>query len=174
MGLAADYPYDVASLVLEEAAIHLLRNATPSMVRMMAGFEVLRRLARNERGAAAQMFRWSLSYSTGGSAFDRFPADWQESMLASAPAAVREVDHLGRSYPTREQIGSIECPVTWIEGTLSEKAFHKCHRYALKLLSHGPHSVTIDGGCHALHFDRPGEFARAVRDAALAGEGVPG
>ena len=167
LDLAARYPGSVSSLVLAEPGLHLLRNVSFGSLAMTAKVEALRRVRRDERGAARAMERWALRYTTGGTAWDKFPPDWQESMQACAPAVMREIDQLARLYPTTEQVKSISHPVTCVEGTVSDPAFHKADRQLLKLLP-ATKLVEVEGASHAIHFDRPDEFAAAVAESVAS------
>ena len=86
-------------------------------------------------------------------------------MLASAESICAEIDHLRQPYPSRAAVSSISCPVTLLQGSLSDPTFAKVNRY---LLGHLPEArlVEIDGAAHALHFDRPEPFRAAVAEAA--------
>jgi len=161
LDLASRYPASVSSLVLVEAALHLVRDPAPSSLRMTAGLEFQRRVRRDDGGAARRMERWALAYTTGGTAFDRFPEEWQEAMVVHAPAVLKEIGQLFRLYPGGSAVASITCPVTWLEGTLSQPTFHDARKRVCRLIPH-TRLVIIEGASHAIHFDRPIEFAQAV------------
>jgi pimeloyl-ACP methyl ester carboxylesterase len=163
--LAAEHPDVVSSLVLEEAALHLIHHPSAAALAAAVRIEFRRRIKRDPRGAAHAMEHWALRYTTGGSAFDRFPEDWQQSMLETPDAVVREIDQLTRLYPSRRQVASISCPVTCILGGASEPAFHRAAREVGRILP-AAELVEIEGASHAIHFDRPDEFLAAVRAAA--------
>ncbi len=166
-GLAAEHPELVGSLVLEEAGIHLPLNPTLSLFRSSLRIEFARRVRRDDRRAAQAVFDFALSYRGGGTQFERFPAEWQESMLASAPAVAAEMDHLLQAYPSRDAVSSIRCPVTLLQGSAAEPTFHKVNRYLGRRLPDA-RLVEIEGAAHAIHFDRPDEFRAAVIEAARA------
>ena len=99
LDLAATRPDLVRSLVLIEPAFRLALGPSMGMLRMSA--RMLRaRVRRDERGAAASMYRWANSYTSGGNGFERLPPDEQEGMLAHAPSTVREMDQLTRPAPS--------------------------------------------------------------------------
>ena len=164
-GLAIERPDLVSSLILEEGGIHLPLNNTLNLVRFGLSFEYARRIRRDRRRAALEVFEFALAYRDGGCQFDRFPEDWRESMLTAADATIAETDHLRRPYPTRQALSSISCPVTLLQGSRSEQTFAKINRYLKRRLP-GARLVEIEGTAHAVHFDRPEEFRRAVLDAA--------
>jgi pimeloyl-ACP methyl ester carboxylesterase len=169
-GLAVEHPDLVSSLILEEPGIHLALNNTLNLLRFGIRSEFARRIRRDERRAALEVFEFALAYRDGGSQFDRFPEDWQESMLASAAATVAETDHLRHPYPSRRALASISCPVTLLQGSRTEQTFAKVNRYLRKLLPDAE-LIEIEGTAHAVHFDRPVEFREAV--AAAARSNVP-
>jgi pimeloyl-ACP methyl ester carboxylesterase len=171
-GLAIEHPDLVGSLVLSEAGIHLPLNPTLSLLRSSLKIEFARRVKHDKRRAAQELFDFALSYRGGGTQFERWPTDWQESMLASAPSVVAEIDHLLQPYPSRTSLPSIGCPVTLLQGGLSERTFAKVNRYLRKRLPEA-RLVEIEGTAHAVHFDRPEEFRDAVlAAAALASHGT--
>jgi pimeloyl-ACP methyl ester carboxylesterase len=161
----------VGSLVLSEAGIHLPLNATPALLRSAAKMNFARYVKHDDRRLAQEVFDFALAYRGGGTQFERFPADWRQSMLASAPAVVAEVDHLLRPYPSRAELASIRCPVTLLQGSLSQSIFPKVNRYLRRRLPRAE-LVEIQGAAHAVHFDRPAEFRDAVA-AAVPRSGVP-
>jgi pimeloyl-ACP methyl ester carboxylesterase len=128
------------------------------------------RIRRDERGAAATMYRWSNSYTTGGNAFDRLPADEQDGMLTHSRSTLLEMDQLTFPFPSSKAMSRINCPVTCLQGSLSDPVFPRAVRRVRRRL---PQTmvVEIEGGAHMLHRDRPDEWVRAVLDAALSAAG---
>jgi pimeloyl-ACP methyl ester carboxylesterase len=163
-GLAVEHPDLVSSLVLEEAGIHLGLHPTMALLRSAAKMNYAQYVKCDDRRVAQEVFDFALSYRTGGTQFERFPADWQQSMLASAPAVVAENNHLLRPYPSRAELASICCPVTLLQGTLSQSIFPKVNRSLMRRLPNA-RLIEIEGTAHAVHFDRPAEFRDAVTGA---------
>jgi hypothetical protein len=91
---------------------------------------------------------------TGGNAFDALPEAWRAQMLAHAPATLRKMDQMIRPYPTRAAIRSIACPVTVIEGDLSDPAFAIAVGFVMRLLPQAQ-LVSLPGAEHMLHVDQP-------------------
>ena len=164
LDLAAADPDCVTELFLAEAAVHLLTRPTPTMVGMQAKQTGRRYLRRDKEAAAQTMYRWSSGWKTGGNAFDGLPQDWQDRMVGSAASTLREMDQMLRPYPSRRTIRSITCPVTLIEGDLSDKAFPKADALLARLLPHA-RLVTLAGAGHFLHVDQPEQFVEAVAPA---------
>jgi 3-oxoadipate enol-lactonase len=164
-GLAVEHPDLVSALVLEEPGIHLSLNPTLALLASGARIEYARWVKRDERRAAQELFDFALAYRGGGTQFERFPVEWRESMLSSAPAVVREASHLMRPFPSRAALASIRCPVTLLQGTLSQSIFPKVVRRLSRVIP-GAELVEIEGTAHAVHFDRPEQFRAAVLGAA--------
>jgi pimeloyl-ACP methyl ester carboxylesterase len=171
-GLAIEHPELVSALILEEPGIHLPLNNTVNLFRFGLRAEYARRVRRDQRRAAMEVFEFALAYRDGGSQFDRFSEEWRESMLDSAEATVAETDHMRHPYPTRRGLSGISCPVTILQGDLSEPTFAKVNRYLLRRMP-AAKLVVIEGTAHAVHFDRPEEFRQAVLEAAVNGGSGP-
>jgi len=161
LDLAASYPDRVASLVLAEPAVHFLTHPTRAQLGMSARLGFQRSVRRDPAAAVLTSYRWAGGYKTGGNAFDGFPDAWREQMLAHAPATLREMDQLVRPYPSRKAIRSIACPVTVIEGELSDPAFVKADAFVMDLLPQA-RMVSLPGAAHMLHVDQPERWVEAV------------
>jgi pimeloyl-ACP methyl ester carboxylesterase len=153
--------------VLVEPAYSLTLAPSSGALLMSLQMQFRRQIRRDERAAAATMYRWANSYTTGGNAFDGLPRDEQEGMLAHARSTLVEMDQLLRPFPSSKALSRIECPVTCLQGSLSDPVFPRAIR---RLRRRVPHAdvVEIEGGAHMLHRDRPDEWVRAVLDAAPA------
>ncbi len=165
LDLAASRPELVSALVLIEPAVSLILGPSAGLVQMSAQMQFRSRIRRDERAAAATMYRWANSYTTGGNAFDRLPPEEQEGMLAHSRSTVLEMDQLTRPFPSSKAVSSISCPVTCLQGSLSDPVFPRAIRRLQRRLPQTK-VVHIDGGAHMLHRDRPDEWVRAVLDAA--------
>ena len=69
-------------------------------------------------------------------------------------ATLREMDQMMRPYPSRAAIRSIACPVTVIEGELSDPAFVTADAFVMRLLPQA-RMVVLPGAAHMLHVDQP-------------------
>jgi pimeloyl-ACP methyl ester carboxylesterase len=173
LDLAASYPERVASLVLAEPAVHLSTHPRRGTLAMSARSNFQRYVRRDQAAAAAAMYRWAGGYTTGGNAFDGFPDAWREQMLANAPTTLREMDQMIRPYPSRAAIRSITCPVTVIEGELSDPAFPSADAFLMRLLPQA-RMVSLPGAAHMLHIDKPDLWVDAVPKPVVdAGAPVP-
>jgi pimeloyl-ACP methyl ester carboxylesterase len=161
LDLAASFPDCVAALVLAEPAVHLTTHPRRAALAMTARSNFHRYVRRDPASAALTMYRWASGYKTGGNAFDALPAAWREQMLAHAPATLREMDQMIRPYPTRAAIRSIACPVTVIEGDLSDPAFATADGFVMRLLPQA-RMVSLPGAAHMLHVDQPESWVEVV------------
>jgi pimeloyl-ACP methyl ester carboxylesterase len=166
LDLAASVPDCVAELVLAEPAVHLITHPTGAALAMAARSAIQRYLRRDAASAALTMYRWASGYKAGGNAFDAFPEAWREQMLAHAPSTLREMDQMIRPYPTRAAIRSIACPVTVIEGDLSDPAFATADAFVMRLLPQA-RIVSLPGAAHMLHVDQPERWVEAVAERAV-------
>lgn len=161
LDLASSAPDSVTALVLAEPAVHMSTRPTRSIVAMQTRASI-QRYARRDPGAAAQtMYRWVSGYTTGGNAFDTLPQAWRDQMTAHGASTVREMNQLLRPYPSRSGIRSITCPVTVIEGELSDPAFRQADALVARLLPHA-RTVVLPGAAHFLHIDQPQGWVGAV------------
>jgi pimeloyl-ACP methyl ester carboxylesterase len=161
LDLAASFPDCVASLVLAEPAVHLTTHPTRSALAMTVRSGFHRYVRRAPAAAALEMYRWASGYKTGGNAYDGLPEAWREQMLAHAPATLREMDQMVRPYPTRAAIRSIVCPVTVIEGDLSDPAFARAVGFVMRLLPQA-RKVSLPDAEHMLHIDQPDRWVEIV------------
>jgi pimeloyl-ACP methyl ester carboxylesterase len=165
LDLAASAPDRVRELVLAEPAVNLSTHLTRTSLAMSARSSAQRYLRRDKTAAAQTMYRWASGYATGGNAFDAFPPAWQEQMRANAASTLREMDQLLRPYPSRAAVRSISCPVTIIEGDLSDPSFAKAATYVRRLLPQ-TRTVRLTGAAHMLHIDQPEQWVDAITLAA--------
>jgi pimeloyl-ACP methyl ester carboxylesterase len=161
LDLASSYPDRVVQLVLAEPAVNMSTRPTRSSLAMSTRSSVQRFLGRDKPEAARTMYRWASGYATGGNAFDGFPDAWQQQMSDNAPSTLREMDQLLRPYPSRRAVRSISCPVTVLEGDLSDPAFAKAATYVRDLLPHA-RTVGLTGAAHMLQIDQPEQWVDAV------------
>jgi pimeloyl-ACP methyl ester carboxylesterase len=74
------------------------------------------------------------------------------------------MDQMIRPYPTRAAIRSIECPVTVIEGDLSDPAFAGAAGFVRRLLPQA-RTVSLPDAGHMLHIDQPEGWVELVTQA---------
>jgi pimeloyl-ACP methyl ester carboxylesterase len=164
LDLAAGHPELVSSLVLIEPAVHLKKHPTATLVKTMLKVQILRRI-KGEQAAAGAFLRWACRYTSGGSAFDRYPEALREIVRRNASALLTEVDAgTGEDLP-ETRISSVRHTVTFLRGELSDPSFQKAIDRLVKLLPQGE-VRRVPGAGHAVHFDQPSAFTDAVRQAA--------
>jgi pimeloyl-ACP methyl ester carboxylesterase len=168
LDLAAAEPQRVAQLVLAEPAVRMLTHPTIGSLAMGLRSAAQRHLRRDPAAAARTMYRFVSGRSTGGNSFDELPPAWQDQMSRNGSTTVREMDQLLLLHPRRAAIRSISCPVTLIDGDLSEPAFAKCLGYLRKLQPEA-RSVRLTGAGHFLHIDQPQQWVDALVSTADAG-----
>lgn len=162
--LAVHNPELVAALVLEEPVLHAKRRPGARQLRAALAAEILSRV-KDERAASASFLRWAFRHSSGGNGFDPLPDSLRESMLANGPASMADLHAGTGEHLTKEQVGALACPVTCIAGELSDRAFLRATDYIVRLVPQAQVN-RIAGAGHAMHLERPTEFAAAVREAA--------
>jgi pimeloyl-ACP methyl ester carboxylesterase len=165
--LAIARPDVVSSLVLLEPAV-IARRPSAALARSLLRWEAQRLRGRREDGALT-FFRWASRYTSGGNAFDAYPAEWRRLMIANAPVVFAENwAGAGGERLRRRQLGRIACPVMLLTGDRTDPAFATGVSHVQKLL---PHATvrTIPGAGHMIPTDAPGEVIAAVRAAT----GVP-
>jgi pimeloyl-ACP methyl ester carboxylesterase len=170
LDLAANHPEQVSSLVLCEPPLHLSRHPDLSVLKETLKVQ-LSRWRKREREANESVLRFALAYRSGGSAFDRLPETLRQAMLDNTSASLGEMDAGTGEYLSTGRIGSIRCPVTCLEGTLSPRFYHAA---SLRLAKALPQTQlkTVAGAGHLMFFDQPGAFVEAVSGVA-AGSAFP-
>ena len=164
LDLAASFPEHVIALVLAEPSVHLLLHPTRSSLAMAVRSAGNRYLRRDPAKAAATMYRWASGYRTGGNAFDGLPQAWRQQMLAHPGSTLREMDQMMRPYPSRGRIRSIKCPVSVVEGELSDPTFLVADAFVMRLLPRA-NKISLAGAGHFLHIDQPEQWVEAIVNA---------
>lgn len=159
--LAASAPECVKALVLAEPAVHMSIHPTRAGLRMQTRSLIQRYLLRDVAAAAQTMYRWVSSSTQGGNTFDSLPQAWRDQMVSNGPSTVREMDQLLRPRPSRAEIRAITCPVTIIEGELSDPAFPTADAFVRRLLPQAK-LVSLSEAAHFLHIDQPQQWVEAV------------
>jgi 3-oxoadipate enol-lactonase len=166
LDLALERPDLVQSVVLLDPAFNLKRCLTPGFVRALVGAQLLRRL-RGERRGAEHWMRYVASYSTGGSAFDRAPAERRQRLLQNAPGVFEDFGSGGGEHVDESRLAAIGVPVTIIEAGLSPPFLRRsCER--LEGLMPQARTVTLADSGHHVGLDAPDELLALLREAATA------
>lgn len=170
LDLAIHNPELVSALVIEEPPLHLKRRPGPRMLRALIAAQVLNRV-RDDRAASETFFRWAFRYTSGGTGYDRIPDAVRETLLSNGKPNMDELAWATGEHLTKAQVAGIGCPVVCLAGELSERSLARATRYMAGLVPHA-RVKPIAGAGHAMHLERPGEFAAAVHEGATdPGEG---
>jgi len=121
LDLALERPDLVTALVLLDPAFNLKRCLTPGFVRTLAAAQLLRRVGGERRGAEHWM-RYVASYSTGGSALDKAPAERRERLLQNSTGIFDDFASGGGEHVDEARLADIDVPVTIIEAGLSPQS----------------------------------------------------
>jgi esterase len=166
LGLALKRPDLVGSLVLLDPAFNLRRCLTPGLVGTLARAQLLRRVRAERRGAESWM-RYVASYSTGGSAFDKAPAERRERLLMNSAAIFDDFASGGGEHVDETRLAGIDVPVTIIEAALSPGFLRRsCER--LKRLMPQARTVTLANSGHHVGLDAADELLGILREASTA------
>lgn len=164
LDLAVHNPELVAALVLQEAPLHRKRHPGLRQIRAVVAAQVLSRV-KDERAASETFLRWAFRYTSGGSGYDRLPEALRGEMLDNGSASMADLAAGTGEELTKEQLSAIACPVVCVTGELSDRIFVRATDYIAELLPNARVRRIPEAG-HAMHLERPGEFAAAVREAA--------
>jgi pimeloyl-ACP methyl ester carboxylesterase len=164
LDLAIHSPRLVSGLVLEEPPLHLKKRPGLHQLRAVIRAQLLAR-TKGERAASEVLLRWAFRYTSGGTGYDRLPGWIRDAMLANGEANMVELEVGTGEHLTKEQVRGIACPVMCLTAELSDRALVRATGYVAKLAPHAG-ETRIAGAGHAMHLERPREFAAAVRRAA--------
>jgi len=162
--LARQRPDLVRAVVAHECPWHVTRRP-PTRAELGALARMSWLSARHRYpDALAAFLRFAYSYRDGGTAWDRFPADWRQVAADNARAGLADIKAAIRAYPTAKELASITTPVVCSWGS---RGSTKLLRITRMLVSVIPTATfrQIDGGGHAAAFDAPENFAKALLDA---------
>jgi 3-oxoadipate enol-lactonase len=163
--LAAKRPELISSLVLLEPAA-IARRPSLSLLRAFVTWEAQRMRGHDEKGART-FFRWASRYTSGGNAFDSYPAPVQRAMLDQAQAIFRESRAGAGGEKLRAQdVASISAPTTVLCADRSDPCFERGSRWVTDRIA-GAKFVSV-GGSHMVATDAPGDVVSAVRAATAA------
>jgi pimeloyl-ACP methyl ester carboxylesterase len=157
---ALQRPELVSSLVLYEPPLHAKRHPSAALIGTIVRVQLMRRLLRDERGAARRFLRFVFAETDGKNAMDRWPAGFLAEVDRDAHATLLEIDAGTGEHLSAAAITTLQVPVVGIVGartsSMPRVAMERLHR----LLPDMPIRV-LDGG-HGTHLDDPTGFARAI------------
>lgn len=113
------HPEAVASLILVEPSLHMVKHISISLLSTMARNTYARLIKRDPERAMDILYWWVFSYPTGGSAYDRFPEDWRLELRKNSGAINKESSQEASLYPSRSRVASIQVPIRCVVGEMS-------------------------------------------------------
>jgi pimeloyl-ACP methyl ester carboxylesterase len=163
LDLVVSRPELVSRLVLLDPAFNIKRCVTPGLVRAMATARLLRRVRGDGRGAAAWM-RYTGSYPSGGSAFDKVPAARRQKLLSNASGVFADADSGGGDHVPEDRLSAIAVPTTIVDCAMSPPFLRKsCGR--LRALMPQATTVTFERSGHHIGVDARDELLALLRSA---------
>ena len=161
LDLALSRPDLVRELVLLDPAVNIKRCITAGLVRHMLTARLLNRLGRPRRGAAHWM-RYVSSYPSGGSGFDRSPADRRQTLLDNAGGIFADADS-GLGDVPEERLAGIDIPTTIVDCKLSPSFLRRsCAR--LHQLMPQARTITFEQSGHHVGVDAREELLALLGD----------
>ena len=161
LDLAITRPDLVTAAVILEAPLFAKMHPRPELIQGILRAKISAAMGRH-RQAAEHFLRWALIRQGEDNDLDRLPAPWRDSMLANAPAILREIDAgTGERELGRRPMMDIECPVLWLFGDRSAHSFSA----AAKRANHRNPQIRlvfVRGSGHLMQHDRPDAVVEAV------------
>jgi pimeloyl-ACP methyl ester carboxylesterase len=168
LDLAVRRPDLVRAVVVHEAAWRALRHPDVSGLGTLARMQWLAWRGRYP-DAAETLLRWVYSYRDGGSAWDAFPEQWQQTATENGRSVVADLKSSMGSYPRGQDLATITAPVVCTYGSRSRSYMRPLTRALARAI---PTSTVreIDGAAHAVPFDAPGHFAQVIAETVRSSE----
>jgi pimeloyl-ACP methyl ester carboxylesterase len=114
--------------------------------------------------AAASFLRFAYSYRDGGTAWDRFPAEWRLTVSENAQAALADIGIAVGAYPSAKALATVRSPVVCTCGDRSADTMIRVTRSLARLIPTATFRQ-IKGAGHAAPFDAPANFVMVVAEA---------
>ncbi len=167
LDLALSRPDLGREIVLLDPAFNIRRCITPRFIQTFAGAKLLDRLGRHRAGAE-RWIRYVTSYPSGGSAFEKAPAERRAALLANAAAIFADLGSGPGDHVEEDRLAGIDRPVTIVGCALSPPFLHKSVK-RLRGLMPQARSVTFETSGHAVAVDAREELLELLR-GAVAGD----
>jgi pimeloyl-ACP methyl ester carboxylesterase len=165
LDLALHHPNLVQSLVLIEPPLHAKNHPDISLILTLLKVQFQRRIIGQQQ-AAITFLRYALSSTTGESAFDRWPAAWQQAMGDNTAAVLAELDTGTGEELQPAQLATISCPVTCLRGALSQPFLVRATDRLTRLFPHANYDIIPDVA-HGLPVDTCAEVGAAINRSLL-------
>jgi pimeloyl-ACP methyl ester carboxylesterase len=159
--LARLRPDLVRAVVAHESPWHVTRQPpTPSQLAALSKMTWLSSRGRYPE-AAARFLRFAYTYRDGGSAWDRFPDEWRQTVAENARAALVDIRAAIGGYPSAEQLVEVTSPVVCSCGSRSAPTMVRVTRRLARAIPNATFQQ-IELAGHAAPFDAPADFAKLV------------
>src|SRR5918995_2178211 len=162
LALAVEHPKVVESLIVVEPSLHMVKHLSGSLLATMARGKYARLIKRDPEAAIDLLYRWVFSYSTGGSAYDRWPEQWRLELRRNSAAINKEFGQEAGLYPARSRVAAISVPITCVIGELS--SYRRPSTY-LATIHPAVRTCEVAGASHAIHLDDPAGLLAAIDHA---------
>jgi pimeloyl-ACP methyl ester carboxylesterase len=120
-------------------------------------------LRDRQSDAAEALLRSAYAYRDGGSAWDAFPEEWRRAGRENARAALADFRNSISSYPSAEDLSTIEIPVVCSYGARSPTSMFRLVR-SLAAAIPTARTHRIEGAGHAAPFDATTNFVQLIAD----------
>lgn len=165
--LARVRPDLVRAVVAHESPWHVTRQRPTR--RQIAALSTMAWRARRRRDAQAVdgFLRFAYTYRDGGSAWDRFPAEWRQIAADNAVASLDDIQIAVGNYPTAKQLAEVTRPVICSCGSRTPENMHRVGRRLVRTIPTATFQI-VDAAGHAAPFDAPANFAKLFVEAISA------
>jgi pimeloyl-ACP methyl ester carboxylesterase len=161
--LARTRPELVRAVVAHESPWHVTHHRpTFRQIRALSTMNWLAACGHQAQAAAA-FLRFAYTYRDGGSAWDRFPDDWRQTVRDNADATLKDVRVAIGRYPSARLLATVDRPVVCSYGERSSMTMGRVTRSLAQAIP-GAALVQIPNAGHAASFDAPSIFAKAIED----------
>jgi 3-oxoadipate enol-lactonase len=161
--LARTRPELVRAVVAHESPWHVTHHRpTFRQIRALSKMNWLAACGHQAQAAAA-FLRFAYTYRDGGSAWDRFPDDWRQTVRDNADATLKDVRVAIGRYPSARLLATVDRPVVCSYGERSSMTMGRVTRSLAQAIP-GAALVQIPNAGHAASFDAPSIFAKAIED----------
>jgi pimeloyl-ACP methyl ester carboxylesterase len=165
--LARLRPDLVGAVVAHESPWHVTRQPpTPAQLVALSRMTWLSARGRYPE-AAATFLRFAYTYRDGGSAWDRFPAEWRQTVSENARAALTDIRIAIGGYPSAKELAAVGTPVLCTCGSRSARPMLRVTKKLADVIPTGSFRE-IEAAGHAAPFDAPAAFANVIEEAATA------
>jgi pimeloyl-ACP methyl ester carboxylesterase len=161
--LAVRRPDLARAVVVHEAPWRALLHPCVSSLGALARVQTLAWRGHYPQ-AAETLLRFVYSYRDGGSAWDKFPAEWRRTAKGNGRSVIADLRSTMGSYPRAKDLAKITSPFVCTYGARSRNYMRSITRSLAQAI---PTATVreIDGAAHAVPFDAPGKFVQAIVEA---------